>query len=157
MPLQPGMYISFKWSVFNAGLIASEYSPDGELSNSLGILAIEALRLVSDISHKNCIGNDSAQNEILIAELWIKQKEWEKAAQSLDLAEKLVVQSRNITDQAELALCRATLLLQQDGNYKRTQIVRELLDEAEELFLQLGRTDQLEKIRSLRRARTCLA
>ena len=130
--------------LFNAGLILSEQSRDDRLMG----LAIDALRLVSVISSEHRIGNDSAQNEILIAELHVARADWPAARASLLQARRLAEQSGNRADLAELALCEAKLLFAEGGRKPAAaRSAAHLLQQAEEMFLQLGRNDRVQAAR----------
>lgn len=134
-------------ALFNAGLILSEQACD----EPRAALAIEALRLVSTISSQHRIGNDSAQNEILIAELHMARMDWPQARVSLDQARRLADVSGNHADAAELALCEARLLMAENGR-NAAKAAAHLLQQAEEMFLQLGRDDRVQAARRERLA-----
>jgi hypothetical protein len=137
--------------LFNFGLILSESASltENRDGNRVEMLktAARALSVVTKISSVHKIGKSSAQNEILLAEIFTMQGSWPQARIALNQAKTLAARNRSMLDLAAIAHGEANLSALDFNGSEKVEVI-ENFDKAEELFFLCNRPDMVARVKS---------
>ncbi len=133
--------------LFNFGLIHADLARHAPHS-SAAPRAIRALEAVSRITRTHRIGNDSAQNELAIAEILIDQAAFEKAEEYLEEARRIIARSENAYDAAVLAHRQLQICQRRDGASLTPKALQQRIEHCAELYAACERDDLARSMRA---------
>lgn len=111
-------------------------------------VAVRAFEAVSRITRTHRIGNDSAQNELAIAELLILKGEFVAAEDYLEEARRIIARAESAYDAAILAHRWLQLRQRRDGDQMRGKVLKDAVEQCAELYGACDRADLAKAMRA---------